>query len=98
MFVRSLYALKDIKTGFSDPITQPNDAVAVRSFERSALDLSQQFGIPLCDLQLWRIGEMDLDSGTLISSTPELLVEGATLFRKDVTSVEKSECEDTEDL
>lgn len=92
MFVRSLYAIKDVKSGFSDPCTQVNDAVAGRSFERQVPAMSDQLGIPLSDFQLWRIGQIDLDSGMLIPCTPELLVDGATLLRKDVTSVEESEC------
>lgn len=91
MFVCSLYAIKDVKSGFSDPTSQTNDAVAARSFERHAPDMSRQVGIPLSDLQLWRIGQFDVDSGMLIPATPELLVDGATLFRKDVTPVEESE-------
>lgn len=98
MFVRSLYAVKDIKTGFSDPCTQPNDASASRSFKRQAPTISDQSGIPLSDLQLWRIGQIDLDSGMLVPDTPELLVDGASILRKDVISVEEFEgsCTDCE--
>ena len=92
MFVRNLYSIKDVKSGFSDPCSQPNDAVAGRSFERQIPHLSDDLGIPCSDFQLWRIGQIDLDSGMLIPCTPELLVDGATFFRKDVTSLEESEC------
>lgn len=92
MFVRSLYAIKDVKSGFSDPCTQVNDAVAARSFERQIPHLSGELGIPTSDFQLWRIGQFDVDSGMLISGTPELVLDGATLFRKDVISLEESEC------
>lgn len=96
MFTRNLYAIKDVKSGFSDPCTQVNDAVAARSFERQVPRLSDDLGIPLSDFQLWRIGEFDVDSGMLISHTPELLLDGATFFRKDVTSCEESECSSTD--
>ena len=92
MFVRSLYAIKDVKSGFSDPCTQVNDAVAARSFERQVPGMSDDLGIPLSDFQLWRIGEFDIDSGMLLPASPELLLDGATLFRKDVISHEESEC------
>lgn len=92
MFVRSLYAIKDVKSGFTDPCTQVNDSVAARSFEGQVYDLSERFMIPVSDFQLWRVGQFDLDSGILTSSVPELLVDGASLFRKDVTSVEESKC------
>lgn len=98
MFVRSLYAIKDVKSGFSDPCTQSNDAVAARAFERQVPAMSDDLGIPLSDFQLWRIGQFDVDSGMLIPGNPELLLDGATLFRKDVTCCEESErsCSDVE--
>ena len=97
MFVQSLYAIKDVKSGFSDPCVQPNNAVAVRSFMLQVPSLSEEIGIPLSDLQLWYLGQFDADSGMLIPSNPELLLDGASLFRKDVMSGEKPEREDTED-
>lgn len=96
MFVRNFYALKDVKSGFSDPCTQPNDAVAARSFERQIPHMSDELGIPVSDFQLWRIGQFDVDSGMLIPGTPELILDGATLFRKDVMPCEESECSCTE--
>lgn len=92
MFVCSLYAIKDVKSGFSDPCTQANDAVAARSFERQAPDLASQVGIPLSDLQLWRCGKFDCDSGMLVPETPELLLDGAAFFRKEVILDEEPEC------
>lgn len=92
MFVRSLYAIKDVKSGFSDPCTQVNDAVAARAFEGQIHSISVNLGIPVSDFQLWRLGQFDVDSGMLIPCTPELILDGATLFRKDVITDEESEC------
>lgn len=91
MFTRNLYAIKDVKSGFSDPCTQVNDAVAVRSFDGQIHSIAANLGIPVSDFQLWRVGEFDVDSGMLISANPVLILDGATLLRKDVTSVEESE-------
>lgn len=98
MFVRNLYAIKDVKSGFSDPCTQVNDAVAVRAFVLQVPRLADDLDIPLSDFQLWRIGQLDVDSGMLIPDTLELLLDGATYFRKDVTPDEESErsCSDCE--
>ena len=96
MFVRNMYAIKDVKSGFSDPCTQVNDAVAARSFERQIPLLSDQLGIPVTDFQLWRCGKFDCDSGMLIPETPELLVDGAAILRKDVISDEEPECSSTD--
>ncbi|AXF53147.1 MAG: nonstructural protein [Microviridae sp.] len=79
MFVRILYAIKDIKTGFSDPCVQLSDAAACRSFERSIPRIAEQLQVPVSDLQLWRIGRYDVDSGQLIPDNPVLLVDGAML-------------------
>ena len=92
MFYRTLYAIKDVKSGFSDPCTQVNDAVAVRSFEQQIHSISANLGIPLSDFQLWRCGKFDCDSGILVPETPQLLIDGASLLRKDVTSDAESVC------
>lgn len=91
MFTRNLYAIKDVKSGFTDPCTQVNDAVAARSFERQIPHMSDQLGIPVSDFQLWRCGKFDCDSGMLIPETPELLLDGAAILRKDVISDEEPE-------
>lgn len=96
MFIRNLYAIKDIKSGFADPCLQANDAVAVRSFENSIPFLSDKVGIPTSDFQLWRVGQFDVDSGMLVPDTPELLLDGSSILRKDVTSDEESECSSTD--
>lgn len=98
MFYRSLYAIKDVKSGFTDPCMQVNDAVASRAFECQLPRLSQDFGIPVCDLQLWRVGQFDLDSGLLRPETPELIIDGASLRLKGGDAFEKPECEDPEDF
>ena len=92
MFVRNLYAIKDVKSGFSDPCTQVNDAVAARSFERQIPHLSDDLGIPASDFQLWRCGKFDCDSGMVVPETPVLLLDGASLFRKELISDAESEC------
>lgn len=98
MFYRDLYAIKDVKSGFSDPCTQVNDAVAARSFERQIPNMSEKLGIPVSDFQLWRCGKFDCDSGMLVPETPELLLDGAAILRKDVTHDEEleSSCADCE--
>ncbi len=98
MFYRSLYAIKDVKSGFSDPCVQVNDAVAVRSFQCQLPRMVHDFGIPISDLQLWRIGQFDMDSGLLRSETPELLLDGASLRLNGGDVIEKSECEDSADF
>lgn len=98
MFYRSLYAIKDVKSGFSDPCVQVNDAVASRSFERQVPRLSQDLGIFILDFQLWRVGQFDMDSGIIRPETPELLLDGASLFLKGGDAIEEPECEDSEDL
>ncbi len=87
MFIRNLYAIKDVKTGFSDPCVQLNDAAAGRSFERSIPHIADELGVPVSDLQLWRIGRYDVDSGQLLPDNPALLVDGAMLLSPNVVNV-----------
>lgn len=98
MFFRNLYAVKDVKSGFCDPCTQLNDAVAARAFDRQVPHLSDDLGIPISDFQLWRCGKFDCDSGMLIPETPELLLDGASILKKDVIRDEEPEfsCTDSE--
>lgn len=98
MFYRSLYAIKDVKSGFSDPCVQVTDAVAIRSFESQVPRLVYDFRIPISDLQLWRVGQIDMDSGMLRPETPVLLAEGAALNVKRGDDIEECECEDSEDI
>lgn len=79
MFIRNLYAIKDVKSGFCDPCVQHNDAVAGRGFTVQARRMADELGIPLRDLQLWRVGVYDQDSGKLLPEEPVLLVDGATI-------------------
>ena len=94
MFYRSLYAIKDVKSGFSDPCVQVNDAVAVRSFQLQVPRMSNDLGIPLSDFQLWRVGQFDIDSGMLRPETPELILDGASLLpqAKSCDSCRSSDC------
>ena len=93
MFIRNLYAIKDIKIGFSDPCVQLNDAAACRSFERSIPHIAEELSVPVSDLQLWRIGRYDVDSGQLLPDNPALLVDGAMLFSpKEVNACAEPKC------
>lgn len=96
MFVRSLYAIKDVKSGFSDPCVQVNDAVAGRGFERSVPHMADDLGVPVSDLQLWRIGAYDVDSGQLIPENPVLLFDGANLKVGDPIAEPVFACPDSE--
>lgn len=84
MFTKPLYAIKDVKSGFCDPCTQVNDAVAVRSFCSQIRSISDDLGIPVRDFQLWHVGRFDSDSGEVITEVPCIIFDGASLLEKEV--------------
>lgn len=79
----SLYAVRDRKSTFMDPVPIVSDGVAVRNFVellRSVKDsTSADVQIPYTDLELYRIGSIDLVSGVIAPEMPALLATSAVL-------------------
>lgn len=80
---RPLYAVKDIKIGFSDPVCLHSDAEAVRQFGFFLKDVNthpENYFVPARDFQMWRIGFFDLDTGYITCDQPVLLADGASFI------------------
>ena len=79
----SLYSVRDRKSTFMDPVTMVSDGVAIRSFVdllRSVKDsTSADFQVPYTDLELYRIGSIDLVSGVIAPEMPALLASASVL-------------------
>lgn len=75
-----LYAIKDIKANqFGDPFTAINEAVAIRRFfyfGKSATMIAN-------DLELWKVGDFDLDSGVIIPANVFVCAWSDTLEGED---------------
>lgn len=79
----SLYCVRDRKSTFMDPVPMVSDGVAVRNFVemlRSVKDsTSDDFQIPYSDLELYRIGSIDLVSGVIAPEMPVLLATSSVI-------------------
>ena len=73
----SLYSVRDRKSTFMDPVPMVSDGVAVRNFVellRSVKDsTSADINLPYTDLELYRLGSIDLVSGVIAPEMPVLL-------------------------
>ena len=87
----SLYSVKDRKGSFMDPVPQLSDGIAIRSF----LTLLQQvknsdsgsFSVPYSDLELYRLGTIDLSSGIISPEMPSLLATSTLLDNEEMEAV-----------
>lgn len=79
----SLYAVRDRKSTFMDPVPMVSDGVAIRNFAellRSVKDsTSADLQIPYTDLELYRIGSIDLVSGVIAPEMPVLLATSSVI-------------------
>lgn len=79
----SLYSVRDRKSTFMDPVPMVSDGVAVRNFiellrqvkDSTADDLS----VPYTDLELYRLGSIDLVSGVIAPEMPVLLATASVI-------------------
>lgn len=78
-----LYSVRDRKSTFMDPVPMVSDGVAVRNFVeflRSVKDsTSSDFQIPYTDLELYRLGSIDLVSGVIAPEMPSLLATSSII-------------------
>lgn len=81
--IQSLYAVKDVKIGFSAPVCLHSDAEALRQFGYFLKDVKshpENYFVPPRDFQMWRVGSFDLDTGFITCDQPVLLADGASLI------------------
>lgn len=69
MFIRPVFAVRDARTGFADPITCPSVEQAVRDWQ-FFLKTNTDDSIPVSELSLYHIADMDMDSGTITPIIP----------------------------
>lgn len=81
-----IYAVRDVKMGYAQPILDSSDETAIRNF--SSQCKNAQFNPTLFynpqDFSLYKIGEYDTDTAMLTAITPpSLLVEAVSFKTKD---------------
>ena len=90
----ALYSVRDRKSTFMDPVSMVSDGVAVRNFAellRSVKDsTAADFQVPYTDLELYRLGSIDLVSGVIAPEMPVLLATSTIIDfeEKEVVSNE----------
>lgn len=79
----SLYSVRDRKSTFMDPVPMVSDGVAIRSFVellRCVKDSSfDDMKVPYTDLELYRLGSIDLVSGVIAPEMPVLLATSSVI-------------------
>lgn len=83
-----LFAVKDIKSGFVDPVSFRDEASAKASFVSFINQIHSQpddFLVPYTDFQLWKLGVYDLDSGLIEPCLPSLILSGDSFNFKEVS-------------
>ena len=80
--MKNLYAMRDIKQGFLTPFTEIKDDIAMRNFDVACKRNEIVYFNP-ADFSLWKIGQMDDDSGVLYPLDPPIWMMDAIDHRKD---------------
>ena len=79
----SLYSLRDRKSTFLDPVPMVSDGIALRAFAdllRSVkASTSEDLTVPYTDLELYKLGSIDLVSGVIAPEMPALLATASLL-------------------
>lgn len=79
----SLYSVRDRKSTFMDPVPMVSDGVAIRNFVellRSVKDSSpDDIKVPYTDLELYKLGSIDLVSGVIAPEMPILLATSSLI-------------------
>ncbi len=84
----ALYSVRDRKSTYMDPVPMVSDGIAVRNFVellRSVKDsTSDDFQVPYTDLELYRLGTIDLVSGIISPEMPVLLATSSIIDMDDL--------------
>lgn len=78
----SVYAIRDIHTGFLTPTFEINDAVAMRNFNHAVNNADSVLFTAMKDFDLYKIGEYDSDTGRLTPlDLPVLLMSASDCLK-----------------
>jgi len=81
------YSVKDVKIGFGQLFSQPNDDVAKRTIAGLVNDKNGNFiNEAPDDKELWFIGDFDDAYGTFFDDSTKFIVKASDLLKKDGVS------------
>lgn len=75
----SIYAIRDVHTGFLTPTVDQNDNSAMRNFAHAMKNPQSLFNSHPEDFTLFKIGSFDTESGEIVSQLPETVIDGYLL-------------------
>lgn len=82
-----LYVIYDKKSGYLNPMTDLNDATAMRNFQHATMNHESTMYSHGSDFELYRIGEFDSSSGIISIEDKKYLCTG-----KDNYVVDSVQC------
>lgn len=71
-----IYAIKDLKSGYLAPMTDLNDATAMRNFQNALCKKDEVMYTHGTDFELYKIGEYETDSGQITPVEKAFLLAG----------------------
>lgn len=79
-----IYAVRDVKVGFNQPMTDLNDNVAKRNFAY-AINNNDMMQFSPKDYDLFKIGDFDTELGTIEAlGVPVLICDGFSVYGSEV--------------
>lgn len=80
--IYSVYAIRDVKTGFMTPTIEVNDDTAIRNFSHAVVNSDNILFSFAKDFSLYRLAAFDSDTGAITSEPlPKLVYEAADAIR-----------------
>lgn len=83
-----LYSVRDRKSTFMDPVPMVSEGVAIRNFVELLRSVksssSDELKVPYTDLELYRLGSIDLVSGVISPEMPTLVATSSALDNADL--------------
>lgn len=79
-----VYAMRDIKVGYMEPMLQQNDEIAIRTFQALIRSEKQLMSMYKQDIELWRIADYNETKGDILPDK-EFLISG-----KDIKLIERN--------
>lgn len=78
-----VYSIRDARTGFLPPTVDLNDSSAMRNFAHACMQKESLLFSHIEDYCLCKIGEFDTETGKILHTMPEVILDGTSIQRKE---------------
>lgn len=82
--VLGLYAIKDQRAGFLQPVPQSNDSLAIRDFAHACKNVESLFFSHPADYDLYKVGEYYPETGKIVSCDLQVIASASDFVKGDV--------------